>query len=83
MIDASTIKVGDGIMMDSSPFYNAGVPVMRNEIEDTPSEDFYMTYHHSAGDSMYMMDADAMDDNVVMIASMFYLVADLDISLPR
>ena len=29
-----------------------------------------------------MMSADDMDDNVVAIASMFYLVADLDKSLP-
>ena len=70
-------------MVDTQPLGAAGIPMMRNEIADNETMDYYFTYHHSAGDSMYMMDADDMDDNVVAIASMFYLVADLDESLPR
>ena len=70
-------------MVDSSYLGEQGVPMMRNEIEDTEDHDFYFTYHHSAGDSMYMMNASDMDDNVVAIAQMFFLVADLDSSLPR
>jgi len=45
--------------------------------------DFYFTYHHSAGDSMYMMSPSDMDDNVVAIASLFYLIANADTTLPR
>lgn len=70
-------------MVDTEPLGAAGVPLMRNEIEDTPTSDYYFTYHHSAGDTMTMMNSDDMDDNVVAIASMFFLVADLDQTLPR
>jgi carboxypeptidase Q len=70
-------------MVDTTPLFDAGVPVIRNEIEDTPTNDFYFTYHHSAGDTMTIMNADDMDDNVVAIASLFYLVANLDDTFPR
>jgi carboxypeptidase Q len=56
---------------------------MRNLVSDNKTNDFYFTYHHSAGDSMTMMNADDMDDNVVAIASMFFLLADADETLPR
>ena len=56
---------------------------MRNLVSDNDTNDFYFTYHHSAGDSMTMMDADDMDDNVVAIASIFFLLADADETLPR
>ena len=65
-------------MVDTTPLWEAGVPVMRNEITDTPDSAYYFTYHHSAGDTITMMNPDDMDDNVVAIASMFYLVADLE-----
>lgn len=56
---------------------------MKNLILDTPSKDFYFTYHHSAGDSMTMMNPDQMDDNVVCMASMFYILSDWNVTLPR
>ena len=73
----------DGVMVDTGPFNSLGVPAMRNVIEDSPTKDYYFTYHHSAGDAMTMMNADDMDDNVVAMASMFYTVADWDETLPR
>jgi carboxypeptidase Q len=42
-------------MTDSGYIHNYGVPISRNIVEDTPTNDFYFTYHHSAGDSMTMM----------------------------
>jgi carboxypeptidase Q len=47
-------------------------------IEDTPDHKFYFKYHHTAGDSMTMMNADDLDSNVVGIASFLYIIADLD-----
>jgi hypothetical protein len=32
---------------------------------------------------MLMMNADQLDDNVVMIASFLYIIADMDERLPR
>jgi carboxypeptidase Q len=69
--------------VDTEPLFKAGVPVMRNLIEDTPTRDYYFRYHHSAGDTMSVMNADEMDDNVVSIASMFFLIADMKEDLPR
>jgi len=68
---------------DTDPWFRAGVPQMRNEIKDNASNDFYFSYHHSAADTMSIMDAEDMDDNVIMIASMMYLIADLDVTLPQ
>ena len=58
-----------------------GVPILNNLVEDTPDAQFYYKYHHSAGDSMSMMDPDDMDSNVAGIAAMLYIIADLDVSL--
>ena len=73
------IVPGEGESTDAG-YVNAiqGTPLMRNLIDDNKTNDFYFRYHHSAGDSMSMMDADALDDNVVAIASMMYLIADND-----
>lgn len=70
-------------MVDTEPLGALGVPIMRNEIEDTADGAYYFSYHHSGGDTMDVMNPDDMDDNVVAIASMFFLVADLDQTLPR
>ena len=35
-------------------------------------------YHHTAGDSMTMMNADELDSNVAGIAAFLYIIADLD-----
>lgn len=82
IINASLVN-DEGHGADTAPLYAAGVPVMANSVYDTPDHSFYFTYHHSAGDSMSMMDADDMDSNVLGIATMFYILADLDNTLPR
>jgi carboxypeptidase Q len=56
---------------------------MANKVYDTLDRKFYFTYHHSAGDSMSIMNADDMDSNVVGIAAMFFILADLDNTIPR
>ena len=56
---------------------------MINLIQDNPTHDFYFTYHQSAGDTMEVMNPDEMDDNVVAIASMLYIIADSNERLPR
>jgi carboxypeptidase Q len=50
---------------------------MANMVQDNDSHDFYFSYHHSAGDSMTMMNADDLDSNVLGVAVMFYILADL------
>jgi carboxypeptidase Q len=50
---------------------------MTNLIEDNKNHDYYYTYHHSAGDTMSIMNADDLDSNVVGVAAMFYILADL------
>lgn len=56
---------------------------MANVIQDNESHDFYFQFHHSAGDSMTMMNADDLDSNVVGVAAMFFILADLDNTIPR
>lgn len=67
----------DGGAVDTTPLYNIGIPSMANQIADTPDHKYYFTYHHTAGDSMTMMNADQLDSNVLGIAVMFYILADL------
>lgn len=55
--DSATVE-DDGRAVDTDPLYDIGIPVMKNIIQDTIDKNFYFTYHHSAGDSMTMMDAD-------------------------
>jgi len=50
---------------------------MINLIEDTSDHEYYFTYHHSAGDTMSIMDGDLLDGNVLGVAAMFYILADL------
>lgn len=72
----------NGYSADVEPLYEgAGVPILNNIVKDTADHEFYFRYHHSAGDSMSMMDPDDMDSNVVGIAAMLYIIADLDVSL--
>jgi carboxypeptidase Q len=82
-MNAGLIIYGDGDSVDSGYFAPYGVPIMRNEIKDTTDNTFYFSYHHSAADSMTMMNPDDMDLNVVAIASMMYMIADADVTLPR
>jgi len=55
-----------------------GIPVFNNYIQDTPDHSFYFKYHHSAGDSMTMMDPEDLDSNVLGIASFLFIIADLE-----
>lgn len=80
-LNASTFS-DDGEAVDTTPLYEVGIPTMKNLIEDNASHDFYFSYHHSAGDSMTMMNADDLDSNVVGLAAMFYILADLEDSIP-
>jgi carboxypeptidase Q len=79
----ASLVTNDGGGVDTEPLFENGVPVMANSIVDNESHDFYFQYHHSAGDSMTMMNPDDMDSNVVGVASMFYILADLDSTIPR
>jgi len=79
----TTVVVGDGESVDSGYIGDYGVPMVRNIGYDTPDNKYYFTFHHSAGDSMTMMNPDQMDENVVAIASLFYLLANATTPLPR
>lgn len=54
------------------------VPIFSPIVKDSPEHNFYFKYHHSAGDSMSMMNPDEMDSNVVGIATFLYILADLE-----
>ena len=55
--------------------------MMANVVEDTPDGHFYFSYHHTAGDSMTIMNPDDMDSNVLGMAALFYILADLDVTI--
>lgn len=82
ILNASLVSDDEG-GVDTQPLFENGVPVMVNLIADNDSHDFYFQYHHSAGDSMTMMNPDDLDSNVVGVATMFYILADLDSTIPR
>ena len=73
----------DGEAVDTGPLLALGIPTMINLIKDTPDHSYYFAYHHSAGDSMTMMNADQLDGNVLGVAAMFYILADLNNSIPK
>ena len=56
---------------------------MANIVQDSPDHKYYFTYHHTAGDSMLVMSPDEMDSNVIGIAAMFYILADLEVTIQR
>jgi len=56
---------------------------MAKVVNDTKTLDSYFKFHHSAGDSMTMMDPDELDTSVVGIAAMFFILADLENTIPR
>lgn len=82
LIDAPAVS-DDGHAVDTGPLYDIGIPTMINLIEDTEDHSYYFAYHHSAGDSMWIMDPDHLDENVLGIAVMFYILADLEVSIPK
>ena len=65
-------------MVDTGPLCDRGVPCFKNSIKDTDDHSFYFRYHHTAGDTISIMNPDEMDSNVVGIASFLYIIADLD-----
>lgn len=69
--------------IDIEPLAEYGVPIFSNIIKDSPEFSYYFKYHHSAGDSMSMMDPDDMDSNVVGIASLLYIIADLETTVRK
>ncbi|KAM3139128.1 hypothetical protein pb186bvf_008726 [Paramecium bursaria] len=79
----SKVWSDDGTMSDTLPLGKKGVPMIANIVNDTPTGDFYFKYHHSAADSISMMNPDDMDSNIVAIASIMYLVADAEQTLPK
>lgn len=64
--------------VDVEPLHDAGIPIFDNKVKDTPDHSFYFRYHHSAGDSMSMMNPDDLDSNVAGIAALLYIIADLE-----
>lgn len=43
----------------------------------------YFYYHHSAGDSMLVENADDLDKNTALFASAAYIIANLSVDMPR
>lgn len=41
-----------------------------------------MQFHHTAGDSMTMLNPDELDSNVLGLAALFYIMADMDDTIP-
>jgi carboxypeptidase Q len=81
---ADLVTFGDGGNSDNEPLFdNYQIPQMSNKIKDTSDEQLYFTYHHSAGDSMSVMNPHDMDRNVILIAGMMYMIADLPGTIPR
>lgn len=74
----------NGVMADTRPLNkNHNIPVMKNLVKDTKDNQYYFTYHHSAGDSMNVLNPDFMDRNVFGIAGMMYIIADVPWKLPK
>jgi len=82
ILNASVVNDA-GEAVDTGPLYEKGVPTMANVIQDTPDHEYYFSYHHTAGDSMTMMNADELDSNVVGLAAMMFILADLENTIPR
>jgi carboxypeptidase Q len=64
--------------VDTGPLRDLGIPTMANVVQDTPDHRYYFTYHHTAGDSITMMNATEMDSNVAGFASLFFILADYE-----
>ena len=64
--------IDDFTMVDIEPLFEIGVPATYNLVDEGEALPYeypsYFRYHHSAGDSMTMMDPDDMDSNVKGIA---------------
>ena len=67
--------------MDVGPLFDKGVPIIKNLIKDTPNHEYYFKYHHTAGDTITIMNPDDLDSNVVGVAAFLYIIADLEKTL--
>lgn len=56
---------------------------MINLVNNDETQGFSFQFHHSAGDSMTVLNPYVMDSNVVGIASMFFILDDLDQTIPN
>jgi carboxypeptidase Q len=63
---------------DIEDLYPKGVPIFANNVNDTEDSHYYFKYHHSAGDTMEIINPDDLDSNVVGIAALLYIIADLN-----
>lgn len=79
----ASLVTDEGEGVDTEPLHSRGVPTMANLVDDNEDHDYYFTTHHSAGDSMSVIDPDELDSNVVGLAAMFYILADLENTIPR
>jgi carboxypeptidase Q len=83
-IKADMVQFGGGHGADIQPLYSAKqIPMMSNINSEAPNYEYYFTYHHTAADSMNIINPDFMDRNVIGTAAMFYLIADLPERLPK
>lgn len=57
--------------------------MINNNVKDTLNLDWYYKYHHTAGDSITIINPDDLDSNVVGIAGLLYILADLENSLRK
>jgi len=57
--------------------------MMNNYIAHTKNNEDYFAIHHSAADNLSVINPDTIDENVIGIASMLFIVADLPVSLPK
>ena len=62
---------------------NYKIPVMNPIVKGTADAEYYFTYHHSPGDTVSVLNKDELDSNVLGIASLFYLIADIDDRLSK
>ena len=75
---ASHVVSGEG-EADVGPILQRGVPGLALDVDDTK----YFWYHHSSGDMMTVIDRKDFAQCVAMMAAMAYLIADLDVAVPR
>ena len=64
---------------DVSPLAQAGVPTLGLDVDTSK----YFWYHHSAGDTMAVIDRDDLARSVAAMAGMAYALADADQPVPR
>ncbi|HTE46156.1 MAG TPA: M20/M25/M40 family metallo-hydrolase [Gemmatimonadaceae bacterium] len=77
-VGASRVVKGDG-EADVGPILQRGVPGLALDVDGTK----YFWYHHSSGDMMTVIGRDDFAKCIATMAVMAYVLADLDISVPR